>query len=56
MKKHSIAVPLALGIIVLLRGLASAHTDVPEMDPGMATAGLALLAGSLAMIFGRGKK
>ena len=56
MKKQSMAVLLALGIVVVLRGRALAILAAPEMDPGMATAGLALLAGSMVMLFGRGKK
>jgi hypothetical protein len=39
--------------MLLVAGAARAHATVPEMDPGLASAGFTLLAGSLLMVFGR---
>lgn len=57
MKKTVTTAQSALAIIVLLRASAWAMLgDAPEMNPGMAVAGLALLTSPLLMIFGRNKK
>ena len=57
MKKTVTTAQFALAIVVLLRASAWASLmDAPEMNPGMAVAGLALLTSSLLMIFGRNKK
>lgn len=57
MKKTAAIAQSALAIVILLQTTAWAmNPDAPEMDPGTAVAGLALLTSSLLMIFGRGKK
>jgi len=43
----------ALAVAVLVDARMAHAVPVPEMDPGLAGAGLTLLAASLLMVFGR---
>jgi hypothetical protein len=51
-KAASLAAPCAL-LLLAMNGTAHATSVVPEIDPGMATGGLALLTGSVLLLLER---
>lgn len=47
---------LTAALLCLATGARANWPSIPEMDPGMTATGLTLLAGSLLVVFGRGKR
>ncbi|MBI3552397.1 MAG: LPXTG cell wall anchor domain-containing protein [Elusimicrobia bacterium] len=47
---------LTLALLCLATSARANWPSYPEMDPSLTAAGLTLLAGSLLVVFGRGKR